>query len=168
MMEAQKGEAVGEKERGFLSSLDRYVRSPLLLLPFASMIQARAHGRYGFISESVRNRSESRLALIPTAPLLKIPKLPSTSPLAGQPRVDPPPPGPGGGDGPSPRQPPARGEAESESSKRKETERVEKWMRMMGVQRREGGNAVEWSWKDEGTTKVGIFCKDMRGRRLIP
>ncbi|KAI9637330.1 rab-GTPase-TBC domain-containing protein [Dioszegia hungarica] len=146
MMEAQKGEAVGEKERGFLSSLDRY----------------------GFISESVRNRSESRLALIPTAPLLKIPKLPSTSPLAGQPRVDPPPPGPGGGDGPSPRQPPARGEAESESSKRKETERVEKWMRMMGVQRREGGNAVEWSWKDEGTTKVGIFCKDMRGRRLIP
>lgn len=25
---------------------------------------------------------------------------------------------------------------------------------MMGVQRREGGNAVEWSWKDEGITKV--------------
>jgi hypothetical protein len=113
-----------------------------------------AKGRYGFINEPLRNRSETRLALIPTAPFLKIPKLPAVSPLAGQPRVEPPPPGPGGGDGPVAKQPSVRVEAEYEGYKRKETERVGKWMRMMGVQRREGGNVVEWNWKDEGTTKV--------------
>lgn len=36
----------------------------------------------------------------------------------------------------------------------KEFERTEKWMRMMGVKRKVGGNAVEWVWKGEGTSKV--------------
>lgn len=104
----------------------------------------------------MNDRSETRLALIPSSPLSKIPKLPSVSPLAGQPRTEPPPPGPGGGEGPSPRQPSSNGEVESASSKRKEAERVEKWMKMMGVKRREGGNAIEWAWKDEGLSKVCI------------
>lgn len=36
----------------------------------------------------------------------------------------------------------------------KEVERTEKWMKMMGVKRKDGGNAVEWVWKGEGVTKV--------------
>lgn len=151
-MEAQKGDTVGEKERGFLSSLDRYVHL-LVLLPWALEL----NDRYGFINQPLRNRSETRLALIPSAPFSKIPKLPSKSPLAGQPRVDPPPPGPGGGgDGPQARTPGPKSQAEEEGHKRKESERVGKWMKMMGVKRREGGNAVEWNWKDEGTSKVGL------------
>lgn len=118
-------------------------------------IPTKRGSRYGFINEPLRNRSETRVALIPTAPLLKIPKLPSASPLAGQARVEPPPPGPGGGsEGPTARTPGPRTEAEHDSYKRRETERVGKWMAMMGVKRREGGNAVEWSWKDEGKSKV--------------
>jgi hypothetical protein len=27
-------------------------------------------------------------------------------------------------------------------------------MKMMGVKKKEGGNAIEWAWKDEGSSKV--------------
>ena len=112
--------------------------------------------RYGFVNEPLRNRSDTRLALIPSAPLTKIPKLPSKSPI---------PPGTappqqtnfGPHDGPeapvpaSPDDVPGTGER----SRQKESERVNKWMDMMSVRRRdEGGNIIEWGWKKESRAKV--------------
>ena len=75
--------------------------------------------------------------------------------------------GPKGGEPPSPPLPSSSklgsgdrgGEADGDGGKgkgrrEKEMERTEKWMRMMGVKRKVGGNAVEWVWKGEGSTKV--------------
>uniref|UniRef100_A0A494G9L0 Uncharacterized protein n=1 Tax=Solanum lycopersicum TaxID=4081 RepID=A0A494G9L0_SOLLC len=132
VFEASKEGNVGAAEREYLSNLDRY----------------------GFVNEPLRNRSETRLALIPTAPLLKIPKLPKTSPIpAGH--TEAPPPGPAFGamaEGPSPRAPdtPKHSNREAEMHKRKETERVDKWMAMMSVKKRDqGGNIAEWGWRKD-------------------
>ena len=133
--------------------------------------------RYGFIKEPLRDRNESRLALIPSSPFSRIPKLPRSSPLASSSRSSSLPQeqsamamaasGPKGGEPPSPPLPSSSklgsggrgGEADGDGGKgkgrrEKEMERTEKWMRMMGVKRKVGGNAVEWVWKGEGSTKV--------------
>jgi hypothetical protein len=106
--------------------------------------------RYGFVNEPLRNRNETRIALIPTAPLLKIPKLPKVSPLAGVPAQ------PLAMNGPSDHEPkapmmPTAYLGESEKHRRKERERVDKWMKMMKVTKRDqGGNILEWGWKMDG------------------
>ncbi|ORY35439.1 putative GTPase activating protein [Naematelia encephala] len=132
MQPALKQGDVGEKEREFLVSLDRY----------------------GFINEPLRNRSETRLALIPAAPLRKIPKLPSRSPM---PKREKPPAQtgflPGNSEaGPSPRVPSSPAiSGEDEKHRRKETERVGKWMKMMKVDKRDpGGNISSWVWRSDG------------------
>ncbi|KAL7423424.1 hypothetical protein Q5752_001004 [Cryptotrichosporon argae] len=110
--------------------------------------------RYGFVDEPLRNRSESRLALVPAAPFHTVPKLPAVSPLAGRPAVVAPP-GAGGVDGPSARQPTGR-EGQDDARTTREEGRVGKWLSMMAVRRRdEGGNAREWKWRDEERAKVG-------------
>ncbi|EIW67373.1 hypothetical protein TREMEDRAFT_13152, partial [Tremella mesenterica DSM 1558] len=138
MFVATKGMDIGENEREFLASLDRY----------------------GFINEPLRNRSETRLALIPSGPLRRVPKLPLISPLAGKP-----PPSQthmdimsgGGADSPRAPETPRSIPGEDERHRKKEQERVEKWMKMMIVKRREGGNAVEWGWRGEAETKVRLL-----------
>lgn len=131
----QKAGDVGSKEREFLSSLDRY----------------------GFVNEPLRNRSETRVALLPTAPLRRIPRLPSTSPLAGKTASRPIATNPIlPSSGPPPRTPdvPKAIPGDDERHRRKETERVSKWMQMMSVKRREGGNAVSWAWRSDAQAKL--------------
>lgn len=116
--------------------------------------------RYGFVDEPLRDRSESRLALIPFAPLSKIPKLPRPSPLAGKARPQPTSsfgPGPAT-EPPAPQIPDPRHErAEASSRTIKENERVSKWMGMMSVRRKDaGGNAVEWGWKAGAVDKKTV------------
>ncbi|ORX38596.1 rab-GTPase-TBC domain-domain-containing protein [Kockovaella imperatae] len=128
-----RGGNFGQSERQFLSSLDRY----------------------GFMDEPLRNRSESRIALIPAAPLRKIPKLPSKSSIPPGTKVQPPPPsfGPSTDDAPGPRPPPSpRPEnEEGQRFRRKEDERVGKWMQMMRVSKRDqGGNIQTWEWRKDG------------------
>lgn len=125
------------------------------LAELVSVTRLTQRDRYGFVNEPLRNRSETRLALIPVAPLLKIPKLPSTSPLAGRAREEPSMGAGPGGDGPSPRVPdsPRLGEGRG---RKKEEERVDKWMKMMSVKKRDqGGNIAQWGWKAEVQNKVG-------------
>ncbi|WVQ68224.1 uncharacterized protein L199_006431 [Kwoniella botswanensis] len=140
---ATKSGDIGEQERQFLASLDRY----------------------GFVNEPHRNRSETRVALIPTSPLTKIPKLPSTSPLAGKPPVEPNSSfDPSDGGGLSPRIPPINTNTntnEEERKKRREFERVDKWGKMMSIkQRDQGGNISEWSWStgiDKGKVRKRVY-----------
>ncbi|KAK4688988.1 hypothetical protein P7C73_g1125, partial [Tremellales sp. Uapishka_1] len=122
---------VGEKEREFLANLDRY----------------------GFVNEPLRNRSETRLALIPTSPLLRFPKLSSESPLKNkQPAQATPSPMIASSSeepGPSAKIPssPTLSAGEEGRQKRKEDERVSKWEKMMSVKKRDqGGNVSEWKW----------------------
>ncbi|WVW85735.1 hypothetical protein I302_107773 [Kwoniella bestiolae CBS 10118] len=131
---ATKTGDIGEQERQFLASLDRY----------------------GFVNEPLRNRSETRVALIPTAPLSKIPKLPSISPLAGKPPVEPNSTfNPSDGSGLSPRIPPSTPNTEDERVKRREFDRVDKWGKMMSIKKRDqGGNITQWDWSKEGTAKL--------------
>jgi hypothetical protein len=107
--------------------------------------------------ESLKTRSESRLALLPSAPLLKIPKLAQRSSLSGAPRTTPLPTshGPGGGiEEPPPKTPPMT-PARSSKDKAKETERIGKWEKMLNVQERdEGGNIREWGWNPQAGAKV--------------
>ncbi|ODO06655.1 hypothetical protein I350_04013 [Cryptococcus amylolentus CBS 6273] len=132
MLFATKSGDLPEKEKQYLSSLDRY----------------------GFVKEPHRNRSESRLASIPSAALSKVPKLPSHSPLSGKPPVEPTNNfGPSNGTCPTanPPQSPSLDGREEDRAKRKETERVGKWARMMKVKKRDpGGNIAEWDWSHEG------------------
>lgn len=53
---------------------------------------------------------------------------------------------------------PRLGTGEEERGKRKEAERVDKWMRMMSVKKRdEGGNITEWGWRRDGQgSKVSL------------
>ncbi|KAK8854863.1 hypothetical protein IAR55_003602 [Kwoniella newhampshirensis] len=129
---ASKAGDIGEQERQFLTSLDRY----------------------GFINEPLRNRSETRLALIPTSTLNKIPKLPTASPLAGKPPVEPISSfTPSADPGPAPKAPqsPRPDVNEEERLRRKESERVGKWGKMMSVKKRDGGgNIAEWDWRKDG------------------
>ncbi|WWD18988.1 hypothetical protein CI109_103445 [Kwoniella shandongensis] len=132
VFEASKTGDVGEQERQFLASLDRY----------------------GFINEPLRNRSETRLALIPSSPLTKVPKLPSISPLAGKPAAEPISSFmPSADPGPSariPQSPRMDGNGE-ERLRQKESERVGKWGKMMSVKNRDkGGNINEWEWRTDG------------------
>ena len=109
------------------------------------------------MNEPLRNRSETRLALVPTAPLLKIPKLPSTSPIPPGSKVSPPPPSMHAPDGPMPRTPdtPKPNTGENDQQRKKENDRVSKWMKMMSVKKRDqGGNTIEWGWKSESIQKV--------------
>lgn len=113
--------------------------------------------RYGFVNEPLRNRSETRLALIPAAPLLKTPKLPSVSPI---PPNSAPPPAPSFGtqEGPAPKGPasPRSLPGEGDRRRKKEEERVGKWMKMMSVrQRDQGGNTLQWGWRSDSQNKVG-------------
>ncbi|OCF37837.1 GTPase activating protein [Kwoniella heveanensis BCC8398] len=129
---ASKAGDIGEQEKQYLASLDRY----------------------GFVNEPHRNRSETRIALIPTSPLLRIPKLPSVSPLAGKPPAEPNTSfTPSSDSGPSARTPPSprlNGNEEAKL-KAKETERVDKWGKMMSIKRRDsGGNISEWDWRKDG------------------
>jgi hypothetical protein len=174
-MEPSKGTNLGEDEREFLASLDRYVDvdSGYTVAPFPIFVTRAAsragvysgltqRDRYGFVNEPLRNRSETRLALIPVAPLLKFPKLPSTSPLAGRAREEPSMGAGPGGDGPSPRIPdsPRLGEGRG---RKKEEERVDKWMKMMSVKKRDqGGNIAQWGWKPEVQNKVGTGPRVVR------
>ncbi|WVR07432.1 hypothetical protein IAU60_004473 [Kwoniella sp. DSM 27419] len=123
---------IGQQERQFLANLDRY----------------------GFINEPLRNRSETRVALIPSIHLRKIPKLPSVSPLAGQPPAQPVSSfAPSCDAGPSARSPPTprAGGSEEAASRRKEAERVDKWGNMMKVKTRDqGGNISTWEWRRDG------------------
>lgn len=112
------------------------------------------------MNEPLRNRSETRVAAIPIAPLKRIPKLPKQSPLKGMSPAQPNMNGPSQ-HGNEPRAPgtPKRGlESESDAHRRKEQERVDKWMRMMKVAKRdEGGNIQEWVWRSDGQgAKVSI------------
>ncbi|TYJ56104.1 hypothetical protein B9479_003214 [Cryptococcus floricola] len=137
MLFATKSGDLGEKEKQYLSSLDRY----------------------GFVKEPHRNRSESRLASIPSAALSKVPKLPSHSPLSGKPPVEPNNNfGPSNGNCPTANPPksPSLDGSEEDRAKRKETERVGKWARMMKVKKRDpGGNIAEWDWShDRQGTKL--------------
>ncbi|WWC63189.1 uncharacterized protein I303_105789 [Kwoniella dejecticola CBS 10117] len=141
---ATKTGDIGEQERQFLASLDRY----------------------GFVNEPLRNRSETRLALIPTAPLLKIPKLPNSSPLEGKLAAEPSNSFmPSGDAGPSPRIPPASPTlraSEEDRIRKKEFDRVDKWGRMMSIKRRDsGGNISEWDWSSRLKEK-----KDKLDRRV--
>jgi hypothetical protein len=121
--------------------------------------------RYGFVDERISKRSEARIALIPSAPLRKIPKIPLKSPLANTKPVAPPPSLPFGAhpDGPAPKAPltPKINPTEGDKNRRKEEERVGKWMKMMGVKTRdEGGNVRTWAWgSDAQGGKVGFFGK---------
>lgn len=102
------------------------------------------------MNEPLRNRSETRVALIPTTPLKRIPRLPKESPLKGVPAVPPTMAGPSDHE---PRMPdtPKRASTETVTQKRKEQERVDKWMRMMKVSKRdEGGNIQDWVWRSDG------------------
>jgi hypothetical protein len=65
-----------------------------------------------------------------------------------------------GGDGPSPKVPdsPRMGEGRG---RKKEEERVDKWMKMMSVKKRDqGGNIAQWGWKPEVQNKVGATGTD--------
>ncbi|WRT68299.1 uncharacterized protein IL334_005275 [Kwoniella shivajii] len=127
---ATKAGDIGEQEKQFLASLDRY----------------------GFIHEPLRNRSETRLALIPTAPLTKIPKLPSSSPLKGKPPVEPNSSFAPTDSGPSARLPssPNINSSEVDRMKKKEAERVGKWGKMMSIKNRDqGGNISQWEWRSD-------------------
>ncbi|WVQ99910.1 hypothetical protein IAU59_007053 [Kwoniella sp. CBS 9459] len=128
---ASKAGDIGEQERQYLASLDRY----------------------GFVNEPHRNRNETRIALIPTSPLQKIPKLPSVSPLAGKPPAEPNNAFmPSSDSGPSAKTPPSPRLNGSEEAKlkAKETERVDKWGKMMSIKRRDhGGNICEWDWRKD-------------------
>lgn len=117
--------------------------------------------RYGFVNEPLRNRSETRVAFIPLAPLKRIPKLPKESPLKGVPPVQP---DMGGPSDHEPRQAdtPKRndsGTGTPVAQRRKEQERVDKWMKMMKVGKRDqGGNVQDWVWRSDGQgAKVGPF-----------
>ncbi|WWC71665.1 uncharacterized protein I206_105623 [Kwoniella pini CBS 10737] len=126
---AAKSGDIGEQERQFLASLDRY----------------------GFVNEPLRNRSETRVALIPSAPLMKIPKLPSSSPLDVKPPAEPSNNFmPSNDNGPSPKLPPPSPTlkaSEEDKIRKKEFNRVDKWSRMMSIKRRDsGGNILEWDW----------------------
>lgn len=102
------------------------------------------------MNEPLRNRSETRVAAIPIAPLKRIPKLPKESPLKGVPPAQP----NMSHHGAEPRAPdtPKKGsQTPTEPRKRKEQERVDKWMKMMKVARRDqGGNIQEWVWRSDG------------------
>lgn len=136
LFDASRDRDVGEKEREYLASLDRY----------------------GFVNEPLRNRSETRLALIPSAPLLKMPKLPAVSPLKGVP------PAQSSmsmaaqlAEGPSAKMPSdANAVSDTPRHREREKERVGKWMKMMRVKSRDqGGNIAEWAWRSDGQgTKV--------------
>lgn len=146
VFEATKQRDVGEAERQFLASLDRWVGDQVMSLT----------GRYGFVHEPLRNRSETRLALIPKAPLLKFPKLPSTSPTPAN-SAPPPAPSFSAQEGPAPRTPtsPRILPGENDRHRRKEQERVGKWMKMMSVKKRDqGGNTVQWGWRSDVQDKV--------------
>ncbi|WVQ81932.1 hypothetical protein IAT38_004059 [Cryptococcus sp. DSM 104549] len=129
---ASKSGDIGQQERQFLASLDRY----------------------GFVNDPHRHRSESRIASIPSEPLRKFPRLPNSSPLAGQPPAEPTSSfSPSNDAGPSPKIPssPRLDGNEDARTKRKESERVGKWEKMMKVQKRDtGGNIVEWGWDKDG------------------
>ncbi|TXT15638.1 hypothetical protein VHUM_00141 [Vanrija humicola] len=123
---------MGDKERTFLSKLDRF----------------------GFVNTSTQDRNEDRLALVPAAPLKKVPKL-RVRPSVPQPSAPPPIDPTAGGDGntPSPKLPQSAGPSEAEQSKHraKERERVEKWMKMMSIKERDsGGNITGWGWSARG------------------
>ena len=92
---------------------------------------------------------------------MKIPKLPSRSPIPkGTPPPQPLPLAFGGGSdsGPTAGVPdsPKVDPGGDEKRRRKEGERVAKWMMMMSVRRRDqGGNIAEWQWRrDAQGTKV--------------
>ncbi|WWC90808.1 uncharacterized protein L201_005745 [Kwoniella dendrophila CBS 6074] len=137
---ATKSSDIGEQERQYLASLDRY----------------------GFVNDPHRNRSENRIALIPSSPLKQIPKLPSKSPLEGKPKVEP---NnsliPSNDSGPSAKQPPSSprlGGNEELKIKQKEIERVDKWGKMMSIKKRDkGGNISEWNWSS--TTNIDKMNK---------
>lgn len=118
--------ALTEQELKFLKSLDRY----------------------GFVDQPTRSRSEGRLALVPAAPLKKVPKLKTGNPPKFNPKpalANPPRP-------PSPKQPPENPHNAAERRQRsKETERVMKWMDMMSVAQRDtGANITGWKWSAHG------------------
>ncbi|WVN90220.1 uncharacterized protein L203_105456 [Cryptococcus depauperatus CBS 7841] len=129
---ATKMRDIGEHERRFLAGLDRY----------------------GFVDEPHRDRSESRLASIPSSALSKYPRLPNVSPLAGKPPAQPnttfspvdeleP--------IPRPSKNPRFTSEEEAKVKKKEAERVLKWGKMMKVRKRDqGGNIIEWEWSKDG------------------
>ncbi|OXG16931.1 GTPase activating protein [Cryptococcus neoformans Tu401-1] len=123
---------IGEKERQFLASLDRY----------------------GFVNDPHRNRSESRVVSVPSSSLIKIPKMPITSSLSGKPPAQPNNNfAPTSDPGPTPKPPKSpRTDPDAEmKAKRKEGERVKKWGKMMKVKRRDGGgNIIEWQWSRDG------------------
>jgi len=113
-------------------------------------LRDNADARYGFVNEPLRNRQETRVALIPTAPLLKIPKLPKTSPLAGVAPQQPAMNGPSDHEPKMPDMPSAQHGSDGKQRK-KETERVNKWMKMMKVAKRDqGGNILQWGWRMDG------------------
>lgn len=123
---------MSEQERRFLSSLDRY----------------------GFVDTPTRSRSEGRLALLPAAAFGKVPKLQMRSSLGGNRPTTPTPPSVGRPNAPPPPSPSVPAEKRNDitpKARRKEVERVEKWMRMMSVGKRDkGGNIIAWRWSSNG------------------
>lgn len=122
-----------EQEQKFLSSLDRY----------------------GFVDTPAQARSEGRLALVPSAPFGKVPKVRVRSSLGGakdrKQSTSPP-----NSEPPGPAHPPTDSPNVSELKKHrsKEEERVSKWLRMMTVAKRdEGHNAIAWRWSSEEGAK---------------